>query len=330
MTNRTVHPSPRSPSKAVSAFQWPIPPPNTHLRYMNNQSKDITIKEILDRYQDDPELLKYILTAKAEEDKKKAAKDTLKVEEARIQLRQMDIELAREHSKLSTHYDTSRHSHSAHPPPSPQTLPPPQPSYYGLAPVQQQLLARFNYPYREQPPPSPAMSYPHSAHPLCQPTPVTEESLVFPVEESTNRMKRNRLSVSSEVEDKLSHNKVMEALKAKIKRGNNGPLSPLTPVRPPHNTHKRRKDGTSRLAGRVEAERVLTSPSPSPRSAKPVLPLIDTSVGRIDNSLLSINKHNESAESDKNSGSSADSSDTNSNDSNNKIREDIEDVNTVL
>lgn len=30
---------------------------------------DITVKEILERYNEDPELLKYILTAKTEEDK---------------------------------------------------------------------------------------------------------------------------------------------------------------------------------------------------------------------------------------------------------------------
>lgn len=43
-----------------SAFQWPLPP---------QSELELTIKEILDVYQHDPELLKLVLSAKAEEDK---------------------------------------------------------------------------------------------------------------------------------------------------------------------------------------------------------------------------------------------------------------------
>ena len=48
-----------STERPPSAFQWPIP----------SSSSDITIKEILDNYQHDPEILKLVLIAKAEEDK---------------------------------------------------------------------------------------------------------------------------------------------------------------------------------------------------------------------------------------------------------------------
>jgi hypothetical protein len=57
------------------SFAWPppsnqhapsssIPPPSAHANYA-----DISIKEILDKYRDDKELMKHVLAAKAEEDK---------------------------------------------------------------------------------------------------------------------------------------------------------------------------------------------------------------------------------------------------------------------
>jgi hypothetical protein len=53
----------QSPQPSSSAFQWPKPA-NT-----DNSMNDLSVKEILDRYHDDPELMKYILSAKSEEDK---------------------------------------------------------------------------------------------------------------------------------------------------------------------------------------------------------------------------------------------------------------------
>ncbi|CEG84450.1 hypothetical protein RMATCC62417_18252 [Rhizopus microsporus] len=66
MTNQSPHPNSLSPQSKhpQSAFQWPIPPLS-----QPNSSPEISVREILDRYSDDPELLKYILTAKSEEDK---------------------------------------------------------------------------------------------------------------------------------------------------------------------------------------------------------------------------------------------------------------------
>lgn len=90
-------------------------------------------------------------------------------------------------------------------------------------------------------------------------------SPISPTEESRT-FKRNRITA----EDKLSHNKVIEALKAKIQRGNSLSALNATPIRHPH-PNKRNKHN-SRLP-KVET---------SPRSTKPVLPMIDTSLGRID------------------------------------------------
>ncbi|KAG0739801.1 hypothetical protein G6F57_006477 [Rhizopus arrhizus] len=278
MTNQS-HSNSLSPhsKQPTSAFQWPIPPSS-----QPGGSSEISIKEILDRYSDDPELLKCILAAKSEEDKKKAARDTLKAYEARIQLRQMDLELVREQSK-------------------PRTAAPPY--VYGLAPVQQQVLARFNYPQQppqsqqrqqqqqqqqqqqlseqtqHRPPPSPAIPYPHSAHPLCPPSSSADYRLKTSSIEERSSLKRNRSSISNDTEqDKLSHDKVMEALKAKIQRSSN----PQSPLSAPKDTKKKKQ--MPRPAMKVDI--VNQSPSSSsPRSAKPILPPIDTSLGRINQSL---------------------------------------------
>ncbi|KAG1453198.1 hypothetical protein G6F46_003957 [Rhizopus delemar] len=272
MTNQSPHPNQLSPRSkhSMSAFQWPISP-------SSQSSTEISLKEILDRHGDNPELLKCILRAKTEEDKKKAARDTLKAEEARIQLRHMDLELAREQSKSRT---------AAPQPPQPQSQPP---YVYGLAPVQQQVLARFNYPPQPppqqqqqqhyRPPPSPAIPYPHSAHPLCPPSSSSDYCLPSSNNEERPPLKRHRFSISNEAEqqDKLSHNKVMEALKAKIQRGSsNNPPSPLSTSK-----DTKKKKLPSRPAVKVDAPNQSPS-SDSPRSAKPTLPPIDTSLGRID------------------------------------------------
>lgn len=271
----------------------------------------------------------------------------MRAEEARIQLRQMDLDLAREQTKASARYERINHpvtayvqtpqaQHHHHPPPPQSAYHPPQPQpqqqsqpqqsqpattqygpYYGLSPVQQQVLARFNHPVQHgnhpQPPPSPSVPYPHSAHPLCPPSnedrsrlqqPFRQKSPSSPIGDDTsstsNSKKRNRSSISSpnenvnesqpQPQDKLSHNKVMEALKAKIQRGNGGPPSPLTasPMRSinqqqsQENINKKRKPTLPRPV--VIHQQIVegSSPSPSPRSAKPVLPPIDTNLGRID------------------------------------------------
>ena len=63
MSNFNSEPRKQQEPRASSAFQWPSPS-DTALLY-----SDISIKDILDAYQHDVELLKVILLAKAEEDK---------------------------------------------------------------------------------------------------------------------------------------------------------------------------------------------------------------------------------------------------------------------
>lgn len=62
----SISPRHRSSRRPLSAFQWPVPhsPTSTHV-----PETEITLKQILDKYRDDPDLLRHILMAKAEEDK---------------------------------------------------------------------------------------------------------------------------------------------------------------------------------------------------------------------------------------------------------------------
>lgn len=78
MSSNSPHPNSLSPHSKppTSAFQWPIPPSPSTLKPVTVSNNDITVKEILDRYNEDPELLKYILTAKSEEDKVRKGKMT--------------------------------------------------------------------------------------------------------------------------------------------------------------------------------------------------------------------------------------------------------------
>lgn len=75
MASHSPHPTSLSPKvKTTTAFHWPIPGSPSLLKPItphqnNNNMNDLSVKEILERYNDDPELMKYILTAKSEEDK---------------------------------------------------------------------------------------------------------------------------------------------------------------------------------------------------------------------------------------------------------------------
>ncbi|KAM3583051.1 ATP-dependent RNA helicase [Umbelopsis sp. WA50703] len=85
-----------------SAFQWPSPS-QVALSY-----SDISIKDILDTYQHDVELLKVILLAKAEEDKKRTAEEVCKAEEAKLKAKTIELELMKA-AKASRHRDTNVH-----------------------------------------------------------------------------------------------------------------------------------------------------------------------------------------------------------------------------
>lgn len=75
MSNHSPHPNSISPNtfsskkSQSSAFVWPIPISPSQIKPNNNNMNELSVREILDRYNEDPELLKYILTAKSEEDK---------------------------------------------------------------------------------------------------------------------------------------------------------------------------------------------------------------------------------------------------------------------
>ncbi|KAG0168399.1 hypothetical protein DFQ28_008436 [Apophysomyces sp. BC1034] len=316
--------SPCASRRQSSAFQWPIPPSTyTNDRPGLESPTDISVREILDKYHADPDIMKQVLAAKAAEDKKRTAKDVLLIEYARIQQRQMDLELLREQTKPL---------YRARP------LPPQAPpgaaatassslvsiGYHSLAPLQQQVIARITCPgetsqtphkalSNSRPPPSP-YHYPHSAHPLCpttttttttttggsdylvsprpyyslhapqpkssqllQPPSSTQRSqqqspispaVLGPDGDDISRSKRNRSSFSKQNE--LSHDRVMEALKAKIQRGSSSTTGAH------RDKHKRPR------SARPPSE--MDEPSSPPRltnSNKPVLPPIDTSVGRI-------------------------------------------------
>jgi hypothetical protein len=81
MSNHSPHPnsiSPHTTKSQSSAFVWPIPNSPSQINPNNNNMNELSVREILDRYNEDPELLKYILTAKSEEDKVKK-KETKKL-----------------------------------------------------------------------------------------------------------------------------------------------------------------------------------------------------------------------------------------------------------
>ncbi|GAA5799886.1 hypothetical protein HPULCUR_005307 [Helicostylum pulchrum] len=286
----------QSPPSRHKAFQWPIPN-KSPITKNNNNNNEISVREIIEKYYpNDKELLKHALMAKAEEDKKQTAQDTLKTEQARIHLRHLDLELMREQTKVTV-----------------------QPQYYSLAPVQQQVLARItghpnhispsnNNNNNQQPPASPGV-YPHSAHPLCLPDnrlnpprqylqlPTSQQPTtpVSPSHEYDLLRKRGRASISYTAvveEDKHKHNKVMEALKAKIQRGSSSPLATTAPNSAFRDNNKRQRTLPKPTASEPPPINTTTTlhqlqPStPSPRSAKPILPPIDTSIGRIPTTTL--------------------------------------------
>ncbi|KAI7890218.1 uncharacterized protein EV154DRAFT_465902 [Mucor mucedo] len=264
-----------SQSPPLRSFQWPAPVSPT----------DISVKEIIEKYYPhDKELLKHALMAKVEEDKKQTAQDVLKTEMTRIHLRQLDLEVMREQSRL-----TGVRS-GYHPPPSSSTT-----GYYSLAPVQQQVLARITANQ-----PSSPVVYPHSAHPLCIPDnrlnpprqyaqhlqlPTSQQQPTTPISPNHDYdFQRKRVRGSITEEEKLSHNKVMEALKAKIQRGSHSPLTTVAPSSAfrPTTIHENNKRQRTLPKPTVIATTTELQPStPSPRSAKPILPPIDTTIGRI-------------------------------------------------
>lgn len=147
-------------------------------------------------------------------------------------------------------------------------------------PFQQQVIARITSPLPEYPPQhhlhlyqqphQPSQAYnqaPHSAHPLCPPA--------QPYQKTNNANNNNNNNINRDNRDnndkKMTHDQVMEALKAKIIRGSSKRAARTLPPPPPAPSSV--SSGAHHPA------------TPSPRSAKPILPPIDTSVGRNQHAL---------------------------------------------
>ncbi|KAI8345356.1 hypothetical protein BD560DRAFT_411611 [Blakeslea trispora] len=79
----------------------------THTGFSDKLSlSDITVAEILDTYKHDTELLKHILAAKTEEDKRRGAEEIRRAEEARLQSKFIDLQLD-QHRQSSVLDDSS-------------------------------------------------------------------------------------------------------------------------------------------------------------------------------------------------------------------------------
>ncbi|CAG8475678.1 5699_t:CDS:2, partial [Scutellospora calospora] len=85
-----------SEHRTQSVFSYPSPatnpPPKT----------DISLREILDTYRDNNDLLKQILATKAEEDKRRAEEEKYKTEAVRLQCKQVELEMLKEQKKPPT------------------------------------------------------------------------------------------------------------------------------------------------------------------------------------------------------------------------------------
>ncbi|CAG8727674.1 8454_t:CDS:2 [Gigaspora margarita] len=94
-----------SDHRTQSVFSYPSPstnpPPKT----------DISLREILDTYRDNNDLLKQILTAKAEEDKRRAEEEKYKTEAVRLQCKQVELEMLKEQKKPPTIFTGVPHAH---------------------------------------------------------------------------------------------------------------------------------------------------------------------------------------------------------------------------
>ncbi|KAI8338826.1 hypothetical protein BD560DRAFT_412798 [Blakeslea trispora] len=260
-------------SSRTSVFDWPTP------------TSDISVREIIDKYYTThPDLLKHALMAKIEEDKKLTANDILRTEQARIELRRLDIELLKEQSKSRDRVMI----HSPYLPQQKQAIAHIR-NHHEHQPIPDHHLA-YQHITKSLPPPSPIVVYPHSAHPLCSDNRFAHHLLsvaqpttpISPLREDNKSRKRGRGSLSED-NPKPNHNKVMEALKAKIQRSgtNSSPLAKTTNSAFRHLDKKQRT-----LPKPTEIPHIITYPhttptTPSPRSAKPILPPIDTSLGRL-------------------------------------------------
>ncbi|KAI8987217.1 ATP-dependent RNA helicase HAS1 [Pilobolus umbonatus] len=78
---------------------------NTYLWSDKLTLADYSVVEIINMFKDDTDLLKHVLSAKAEEDKRKGAEEIRRAEEARLQLKYFDLQW--DHSRRSSLFEDS-------------------------------------------------------------------------------------------------------------------------------------------------------------------------------------------------------------------------------
>ncbi|CAG8460936.1 4288_t:CDS:2 [Racocetra fulgida] len=117
-----------SEHRTQSVYSYPSPATNPSPR------TDISLREILDTYRDNNDLLKQILAAKAEEDKRRAEEEKYKTEAVRLQCKQVELEMLKEQKKPPTIITGVPHTHfpaTATTPTSATRLSPPSSSSHG-------------------------------------------------------------------------------------------------------------------------------------------------------------------------------------------------------
>ncbi|RCH79457.1 hypothetical protein CU097_002142, partial [Rhizopus azygosporus] len=112
---------------------------------------DITVGEILELYKHDTDLLKHILTAKAEEDKRRGAEELRRAEEARLQSKFIDLQLDQSRRASSVIDDASLGGISSN-------------DWLSSYPPQSDLLS----PFLNNTPPSPQLQQPLSPYTLFE------------------------------------------------------------------------------------------------------------------------------------------------------------------
>ncbi|KAI9281866.1 ATP-dependent RNA helicase HAS1 [Sporodiniella umbellata] len=207
---------------------------NNSYTSVNSSLVDFTVGEILELYKHDTDLLKHILVAKAEEDKKRGAEELRRAEEARLQSKFIDLQLDQSRRSSSAlddtslgfsstdwlPYQTSTAVNSSNDLVSPfLNNTPPSPSQLPLSPYTQ-----FEVPFANL-----NLSSPSS--PECSTYSEKKENRVtckrtFSRTKSTRKpsvkglTKKNKSAQETETPDKqpLNHTTVMEALRAKLQR----------------------------------------------------------------------------------------------------------------
>ncbi|KAI8887509.1 hypothetical protein K501DRAFT_321374 [Backusella circina FSU 941] len=289
----------------------------------NKQSlADLTVGEILELYKSDTELLKHVLNAKAEEDKRRTAEEIRKAEEARLQAKFIDLQLGQGDRRSSLLDDTASLGLSSHDWLSPSLtndmIPafnntPPSPTASLLQPLSPYTL--FDVPFSELKLSAPSSPEPNQSDdkkapaeltpptvqkterasckrtlsrsrshrkPSTHRTSAAKKNRSQPVENPTAEDKRDTVTTTTTTTTEtppptpaLNHDKVMEALRAKLKRSSQQPKD-QTP---------KQEEYTS-----MSPSGILLLDLKNPKKTFPVRPTPRASVVRKPNSFISAHK----------------------------------------